>query len=179
MELADMTKLRTANLLGALAVAVSDRVDNQLKSHPNQTDSSAAALHLLGLFEGCSNSQLSSALKLSHPATVRLIDKLEADGLAASKPGTDRRSVALFLTAAGRKRVRAILQERCVVLEAIVNALSPQQRTQLDGIAETLLRSFTTTPIEGAHICRLCDEIACPPKRCPVHSEAVRQSATE
>lgn len=174
-----MTKLRTANLLGALAVAVSDKLDNHLKSHPNQTDSSAAALHLLGLFEGCSNSQLSAALKLSHPATVRLIDKLEADGLATSKPGTDRRSVALFLTAAGRKRVRAILQERCVALEAIVDALSPQQRTQLDGIAETLLRSFATSPVEGAYICRLCDEIACPPERCPVHSEAVRQSVAK
>lgn len=174
-----MKKLRTANLLGALAVAISDRLDDQLKSHPNQTNSSAAALHLLGVFEGCSNSQLSAALKLSHPATVRLIDKLETDGMVASKPGTDRRSVALCLTTAGRKRVRAILQERCVALEAIVNALSALQRTQLDGIAETLLRSLTTTPVEGAHICRLCDEIACPPERCPVHSEAVRQSSAQ
>jgi MarR family transcriptional regulator, negative regulator of the multidrug operon emrRAB len=171
-----MTKLRTANLLGALAVAVSDRLDAQLKSHPNQTDSSAAALHLLGLFEGCSNTELSAALKLSHPATVRLIDKLEAGGLVASKPGTDRRSVALFLTASGRTRARAILQERCVALEAIVDVLTLQQRQQLDGIAETLLRSFTTTPVEGAHICRLCDEIACPPEHCPVHAEAVRHT---
>ena len=159
-------------MLGALAGAVVGRLEAGLRSHANQTDSSAAALNLLALYEGCSNVALSRGLRLSHPATVRLVDKLEAAGLVESRAGADRRSVALFLTLAGRSRAREILQARCLALETVVDVLSPDQQRQLDGIAETLLRAFTTSPLEGGHICRLCDEAICPPERCPVHLEA-------
>ena len=55
-----MSELRTANLLGALAGAVSDLLERRDKSHPNQTDSATAALNLIGFYEGCSNGALSS-----------------------------------------------------------------------------------------------------------------------
>ena len=169
-----MSKLRTANLLGALAGTIADRLDAQLRSHPNQNNSAAAALKLIALYEGCSNAMLGAGLKLSHPATVRLVDKLEVAGLVESRTGaTDRRAVALFLTPAGQARAREILQQRCVALESVIDLLSADQRRQLDGIAETLLRALTTTPIEGGHICRLCDEVICPQDICPVHQKAV------
>ena len=168
-----MPKLRTANLLGALAGVITDRVDTQLRSHPNQNSSAAAALNLIALYEGCSNAELGMVLKLSHPATVRLVDKLEAAGLVESRTAmTDWRAVALFLTPVGQDRALRVLQQRCVALEAIVNLLSVDQRNQLDGIAETLLAALTTTPIEGGHICRLCDAIICPQDICPVHQKA-------
>ena len=47
-----MTRLRTANLLGALAGEVVERMERPLKRHPNQTDSAAAALNVLGFWEG-------------------------------------------------------------------------------------------------------------------------------
>ena len=159
-------------MLGALAGAVVERLDHALKTHPNQNDSAAAALNLIALYEGCSNGQLSAGLKLSHAATVRLVDKLEADGLVESRYGEDRRSVALFLTAAGQERVRTILEGRCVVLGDIVDLLSSPQQEQLSAIVEALLERLTTTPIEGGHICRLCDDIVCPGAICPVHQRA-------
>jgi MarR family transcriptional regulator, negative regulator of the multidrug operon emrRAB len=168
-----MPKLRTANLLGALACEISGRLDERLKSHPNQTDSSAAALNVIGFYEGCSNIALSRALKLSHTATVRLVDKLEAAGLVKSKTGEDRRSVALSLTEAGRARVKAVLKDRCVSLGHLVDKLSAKQQAQLEGIMETLLRALTTSAEEADHICRLCDEIVCPEGTCPVHQEAL------
>ncbi|BAC90623.1 MarR family winged helix-turn-helix transcriptional regulator [Gloeobacter violaceus] len=168
-----MTKLRTANLLGALAGAVVERLEARLKSHPNQTGSAAAALNLIALYEGCSNVALSQALRLSHPATVRLVDKLEATGLVENRQGNDRRAVALYLMPAGRERMRAVLEERCLTLDAIIDVLSPDQRQQLDGIAETLLRVFAATPLESVHICRLCDESRCPADLCPVHQQAL------
>src|SRR5882724_4448772 len=76
-----MTKLRTANLLGALAGEIAGRLERHGRIHPNETSSAAAALNVIGFYEGCSNSALSRALGLSHPATVRLVDKLEAAGL--------------------------------------------------------------------------------------------------
>lgn len=166
-----MSKLRTANLLGALASEVAGRLDRSAKAHPNQTLSASAALNLIGFYEGCSNTELSRALQLSHTATVRLVDKLEETGLVESRQGKeDRRSVALHLTKAGRARARQILQERCVVLEEIVDALAPAQQGQLEGLLEILLRALTPHSAEaGNHICRLCDETACPADKCPVH----------
>jgi MarR family transcriptional repressor of emrRAB len=166
-------KLRTANLLGALACEISERLGEQLKSHPNQTDSSAAALNVIGFYEGCSNVALSRALKLSHTATVRLVDKLEAAGLVKSKTGEDRRSVALSLTDAGRAHVKTMLKDRCVSLGHLVDKLSAKQQIQLESIMEILLRALTISTEEADYICRLCDEIACPQGTCPVHQEAL------
>lgn len=167
-----MSAPRTQNLLGALSGAVAERLEPQDKGHPNQTDSSVAALKLIAQQKGCSNVALSQALGLSHPATVRLVDKLEAAGLVKRRPGTDRRTVALHPTPAGLARLRAVLEQRGAALEDVVALLTPEQRRQLDGIAETLLRGLTATPLGAAHTCRLCDEGACPPARCPVHIRA-------
>jgi DNA-binding MarR family transcriptional regulator len=163
----DPSTARTANLLGALAGAVVERSQAPLRDHPNQNASSVAALKLVAEAPGCSNLMLSRALGLSHPATVRLVDKLEAAGLVESRPGADRRAVALHVTAPGRRRLRGLLDERGRALQGLVDGLPAEQRSHLDRIAETLLESLTATPLAGAHLCRLCDEQACPPGRCP------------
>ncbi len=162
---------RTANLLGALAGVVRERAEPP-KGHPNETDTATAALKLVDELPGVSNRALSEALGLSHPATVRLLDRLEAAGLVERRPGTDRRAVALHVTAAGRRRVHAVLDERLDGLHALVEVLSPEQRRQLDAIAETLLAHAVATPVGAAHVCRLCATAACPQDRCPVHLRA-------
>lgn len=167
-----MPEARTANLLGALSTAVCDRLSTRPRRHPNETDSSAAALHLIGVFDGCSNRALSQALHRSHPATVRLVDKLERDGLVLSRQGADRRAVSLHLTPAGRARDREVLDERGAALQSVVDVLTSRQREQLDAIAETLLRTFVDAPLDAAYTCRLCDEDACPSPQCPVHERA-------
>jgi MarR family transcriptional repressor of emrRAB len=167
-----MSKLRTANLLGALAGEVADRIERQGKVHPNETNSAVAALNVIGFYEGCSNGALSRALGLSHTATVRLVDKLELAGFVLSEIGTDKRSVALRLTDLGRERTRTVIRERCMRLADVIDVLTAQQRRQLDDIAETLLKSMVTVALDADHICRLCDDAACSPSRCPVHQKA-------
>jgi DNA-binding MarR family transcriptional regulator len=166
-------KLRTANLLGALACEIAERLDERLKKHPNESDSAAAALNVIGFYEGCSNNALSRALKLSHTTTVRLIDKLAAQGLVERRQAADRRAVSLSLTKHGRAQARAVVKDRSATLGEIVDALSERQRGQFDKLAEILLRSLTTSAEEADHICRLCDDSACPPDACPVHQEAL------
>ena len=168
-----MSKLRTANLLGALAGEVADRIERQGKVHPNETNSAVAALNVIGFYEGCSNGALSRALGLSHTATVRLVDKLELAGFVLSEIGTDKRSVALRLTDLGRERTRTVIRERCMRLADVIDVLTAQQRRQLDDIAETLLKSMVTAARDADHICRLCDDAACSPSRCPVHQKAI------
>lgn len=168
-----MSRLRTANLLGALSGEIADRLDRGLKQHPNETDSAAAALNVLTFWDGASNSELSKVLGLSHPATVRLVDRLEAEGLVEAKPGRDRRAVALHLTAAGRDRIKGVLASRCAILAGLTDALTADEQDQLSRLLEKMLRQAATGVIEAAHICRLCDEAVCPGDECPVHKRAV------
>jgi MarR family transcriptional regulator, negative regulator of the multidrug operon emrRAB len=172
-----MSKLRTANLLGALATEIAGRLERHGRHHPNETSSAAAALNVIGFYEGCSNGALSRALGLSHTATVRLVDKLEAADLVVSEPGADKRAVALRLTELGRERARAAVHERCVLLGDVVDLLAPAQRQSLDEILEVLLRSMVEAAQDADHICRLCDSEACPPEKCPVHQRAVALDA--
>lgn len=165
-------RLRTANLLGALSLAITDRLLTELKEHSRQNDTSASALNVIGYAEGCTNGQLGAALQLSHSATVRLLDKLSEAGFVEVRPGVDKRAVAIFLTEAGRERTRSVVQARNHALAELIDLLAPQQRAQLDGIAETLLDKMTQAPIDAMHICRLCDERACPQDRCPVHQKS-------
>lgn len=170
-----MSKLRTANLLGALSVAVADRLEDELKNHPNQTDSAAAALNLIGFYEGCTNGALSLSLGLSHTATVRLLDKLVNEGLVERRAAPhDQRAVALYPTKRGRARAREILETRCVTLSDTIVPLTTAEERQLARLLEKLLRSITKTAADADHICRLCDETACPAGICPVHQTALR-----
>ena len=111
-----MTRLRTANLLAALATELSERVETELKTHPNQTDSAIAALNVLGFWDGITNNELARVLRLSHSATVRLVDKLEAQGLVDARSGPDRRATYLHLTVAGQAAAQPALKARCVAV---------------------------------------------------------------
>ncbi len=172
-----MSTLRTANLLGALSGEVADRLERMIKRHPNQTDSVAAALNVIAFYEGCSNSQLSRTLRLSHPATVRLVDKLEADGCVERRDTKDKRAVALYLTKRGRARAKDVLVSRCNALRDIVAPLSTREQEQLSTLLEKLLMPLVRTEQDGDYICRLCDSVACPPDACPVHQAAISLAA--
>lgn len=167
------TSMRTANLLGALALELMERVERLSKRHPNETSSSMAALNVMGFYEGCSNNALAQALGLSHTATVRLVDKLEAAGLVASETGSDRRSVALKLTQDGRERAQELVLERCRHLCGMLDILSEEDQRHLSRISEILLKSLVVAARDADHICRLCDETSCPPDQCPVHNRAI------
>lgn len=173
-----MSKLRTANLLGALSVAIADRLEEQLTAQSNRNDSAASALNLVAMYEGCSAATLSHALKLSHPATLRLIDRLVARGLLEIRSGADRRTNALYLTASGQNEAATTLRLRCAALSEIVDALDAEQQAALDAISETLLTALTTSLNEAEHICRLCDSTSCPENCCPVHVRALELEAS-
>lgn len=165
-----MTRLRTANLLGALSDEVAHRLEQDLKRHPNQTASTAAALNVIGFWEGCSNNQLALALRLSHPATVRAVDKLEAEGLVEARPSDeDRRAVSLHLTDHGREAVQALLVRRCAALEDVTSALTDAEAETLAALLDKLLRHLTPDMKSMVQICRLCDMTVCPQETCPVH----------
>ena len=85
---ADPATARLSNLLGAWALAVSDRVGAAAAATAGRGGQAPAALVALHQFAGGSTiEELRQVLGLSHSAAVRLIDGLVADGhVAGSRP---------------------------------------------------------------------------------------------
>ena len=164
-----MPRLRTANLLAAFAGEVTERVQATLKKHPNQTDSATAALNIIGFWEGITNAELARALKLSHTATVRLVDKLEAQRLVEARTGKDKRATHLYLTAAGRTSVQPALVARCAAVETYLGVLTAAEEKQLATLLEKLMRPLGTDAYAVSHFCRLCEFTVCPADQCPMH----------
>jgi MarR family transcriptional regulator, negative regulator of the multidrug operon emrRAB len=158
---------RTANLLGALGLALADAQAALLTSFGLQA-TDAAALNAIGLVPGCSIGTVRVALGITHPGTVRTVDRLVAAGLVERRAGVDGRTVSLFLTTEGSKTWQRLTDARLELLENLVASLSPSRRADLERVASSLLSALTGDEASAEHICRLCDERRCPQDRCPV-----------
>ena len=170
---------RTANLLGAFALALADGAAAAVHGSTGVGDSDAAALITLRNYaEGEPLDLLRRALALSHPAIVRLADRLERRGLAERRRGAqDGRAVGLILTPAGRRAADAALAARGEATGAALATLTDAERRALDAMLERMLAAATTDATASLVICRLCDPDACGhPARCPV-TQAAREEA--
>ncbi|MGD1952649.1 MAG: MarR family winged helix-turn-helix transcriptional regulator [Leptolyngbyaceae cyanobacterium] len=159
---------RTANLLGALALSLVDSLNSAVKT-AGFGGEAPAALVTLGVNPGLSINALHQILSLSHPGTVRLIDRLESQGLVERRSGVDGRTLALFLTQSGHARRQIILTERKQPLQLAIGSLAQGDRNQLAQLLEKMLTALTTSELHSFAICRLCEEEVCP--ACPVEQK--------
>ncbi|WP_198807325.1 MarR family winged helix-turn-helix transcriptional regulator [Leptolyngbya sp. BL0902] len=162
---------RTVNLLGALALSIVDALNSVVEVNAGYGGEAPAALVTLGVDPGISINALRQILNLSHPGTVRLIDRLESEGLVERRSGTDGRTLALFLTEAGHERRQAILTERRHQLQLAMSTLTQNDSKQLTKLLEKMLTAMTTSELRNFTICRLCEEEVCPTDRCPVEQK--------
>jgi DNA-binding MarR family transcriptional regulator len=162
---------RGANLLGAVSLAVADRLRAAAERGAGQGGSAPAALVSLdGYLDGSPIDALRGPLGLTHSAAVRVVDRLVREGLAGRSEGPDRRSVAVELTPAGRTAAARAGRARAEALEAALAALTPVERAELMRLHEKVLATLTDGRAAARHICRLCDSHACGHHggRCPV-----------
>jgi MarR family transcriptional repressor of emrRAB len=161
-------RARAGNLLGALAIGLTGRLQRQTAAAAGRSGGRAAALASLAQWPGDTIEELSHTLGLTHSATVRVIDGLVADGLAIREHVGGGPAVRPRLTEAGEAQARRVLAARGEVLQWLVSDLSDAELTQVTGIVERLLEMLTSDFNAGELICRLCELEACPQDRCPV-----------
>jgi MarR family transcriptional regulator, negative regulator of the multidrug operon emrRAB len=163
------TSAREANLLGTLSLAVAGAMESAVQS-PLGPSAPAALVALDGYLAGEPIDALRHVLGLTHSGAVRLVDRLEAAGLAERRPGPDGRSVAVALTRRGTAAARAVRAEREAALEHALSALAPAERATLTALHEKLLARLTGDRASARRMCRLCDVDACGHHRgtCPV-----------
>lgn len=162
---------RTTNLLGALALGLTDRIGADLQAMLDRSGESPAAIVVLGYAPGLSVEILRQVLALSHPGTVRLIDRLEDDGLVERRKAADGRAVALHLTAKGRKLGQRLMDRRLDLLEAALTGLSDAERATLGQLIARVLANLPDTEMAKHRICRLCAVSVC--DQCPIPGHAI------
>ena len=154
------------NRAGAWALAVLDATT------PTADD---AALTTLYFHPGIWIGRLANATRLTHSGAVRLLDRLEHDGLVERRAGPDARTAAVHLTARGRAAARRALGERERVLARLLDPLSPQERDELGRLLDVLLGALPESRPHLETICRLCDYVTCDGsgRECPVDRSLV------
>jgi MarR family transcriptional regulator, negative regulator of the multidrug operon emrRAB len=151
---------RTANLLGAAALAVTDLVLGGATAAAGTSSSGAAALVVLHADPGLSVTELGRRIGLTQSATARMVDALEARGLVERRP-TLGKWVAVHPTDAGRAAATDLLTARGGRLTALVGTLTPADQEGLAGVLDRLLRAVYAEVGSSERVCRLCDRATC------------------
>jgi DNA-binding MarR family transcriptional regulator len=158
-----------------MALAVSDRVAEAVADRSGRSESAAAALSALDQFLGQpSIDMLSQVLGLSQSGTVRLVDRLEQDGLVRRGPGVDGRTTTVLLTGAGRRAARRLEEARLQVLDGVLEPLTDDEQRTFARLVGRVLVGMMREPGATRWMCRLCDLSACgrPAGHCPLEQEA-------
>ncbi len=160
---------RTANLLGVVGLAVADRIASAARETLSHAGETPAALVVIGYDMGPSNDQLRRILGLSHPGTVRLVDRLVADGLVERRQGRDRRAIALYLSARGKALREDLLKERLAAIRPLLAPLSQAEQETFAALLHKLLSSMDTSDWDRRTLYRLCDDRVC--LDCPIPTD--------
>lgn len=166
---------RTANLLGVVALAVIDRIEITARDILSHSGETPAALVVIGYGLGPSNDQLRRILGLSHPGTVRLIDRLAADGLVERREGRDKRAISLHLTKQGKVVREKLLRGRLAAIKPVLESLNNDEQEMLGAILHKMLASMDTTDMQRRTLCRLCDDRVC--IDCPIPADFRREAS--
>ncbi|GAB3439992.1 MarR family transcriptional regulator [Actinophytocola sediminis] len=159
---------RTANLLGATALAVTDLALAGATQASGTSASGAAGLVVLVTTPGLSVTELGRRIGLSQPAAARMVDSLTAKGLVRRRPGAGR-EVRVSPTPAGRRVASRLLAAREQPLRDLVSVLDPDEQDVLAGLLAKLLARLHTEVGSAELLCRLCDRAGCTTNAtCPV-----------
>jgi MarR family transcriptional repressor of emrRAB len=160
----------SGNVLGALTIALDDRIGDSTGLAAGGPRTAAAALSSLADFlDAPTIGRLQQVLGLTPSGTVRLVDGLEGRGLVTRSAIGDGRKRRVSLTPAGRRAATAVRSARAEVLESALSALSYSERQTLDDLVSKILTSLRREPGAVRWTCRLCDTGTCgrAEGRCP------------
>lgn len=169
-----------SNLLGALALSVTDRTFDAAASEPGLPATDAIALSALHNFlDRPTIDLLRRVLGLTSSGAVRLVNRLEKSKLVERGPAEDGRATAVVLTAEGRRLAKRVSSARAGVLEQALSGLSAAELRTFDAAASRILVGMMRGPGATRWMCRLCDMDACGWREggCPVREASRRRQS--
>lgn len=153
-----------ANWLGAVASSV----DAEVMRAVGEYDSTAMGALLTCLhFNDVAVGDLGPVLGLTGSGAVRLVDRLERDGLLR-RSAKEGRVVKVCLTPAGRRQARKLQRQRLAAIGHLLSSLSPDEQRDLAVILEKVLCGAGLDRRSARTICRFCDHRRCDGEDCPI-----------
>lgn len=169
--------IKTANLLGALSLALSDRFEAAMSDELGIGGVAVSALVLIDAEPGLTIEALAEIACVAQSSMTRAVAHLHAAGLVTKTAGQDRRTLVLALTDAGQARLSRMLDRRAAVLEQVLGAVPLEERAAVERGLSAMLEALPKVASDRFRICRLCDEQSCGPHdECPVERGAGRLS---
>jgi len=111
----------------------------RLAPQPDISISTASTMRALETSGPCRLSDLAAREGVTQPAMTQLVSRLERDGHARRRPGTeDARVVLVHLTPAGADLLRYRRQARAERLHALMDKLPPRDRAAIRGALPAL-----------------------------------------
>ncbi|MTI17658.1 hypothetical protein E1162_10445 [Rhodobacteraceae bacterium RKSG542] len=124
-----------ANQLSAISTAIEDA---SVEAYGDLSPSAVAALLTMRKQRSMSIGAVAGEIRLSHSATVRLIDKLEKEWLVRRQKRRGR-EVMVELTARGKRRASDLAQARQHVATKLLESLEEGERQQLSSYFNIVL----------------------------------------
>lgn len=170
-DCARIESLFTGNIIGAFGLALTDKIDRAVMKASGLNKSACGAMVTIGTEPGSSIDELRRMLDLEHSSVVRMVAKLEDQGLArkARGAGDDNRVVRVSLTEAGEAVFGKILRARQEVLLSLTSALSDPEEAFFKRLIGKIMVQIVDPGDDQHYVCRLCDPDACDQTKCPVN----------
>jgi DNA-binding MarR family transcriptional regulator len=151
-----------ANVLGALALVVTDQSAAAMSAGTDLSDSAASAISALSEFlDHPSLDELRKVVGLTPSGVVRLVDRLAAAGLISRGPGSDGRSRAIVLTEQGKAVAAQLKMARLTSLQGMLAGLTATEQQTLHTLLGRVMGTVVEQKSGGAWICRQCNLGAC------------------
>jgi DNA-binding MarR family transcriptional regulator len=151
---------RTANLLGAASLAVTDLLLGATTAAAATSPSGTAALVVLSRAPGLSATEIGRRIGLTQSAATRMVDSLESRGLVERRRSVGK-WVAVHLTEQGRRAADVVLTTREDRVAGLLVGLDAQERDTLTTLLEKLLVAAYGENPDTFVLCRLCDRDSC------------------
>lgn len=146
-----------SNKFAALSLAITDAT---LSGDAALAPTAVAALITAANNPPASIGEMAAIVGLTHSATVRLIDRLEADGLLHRRRRVGR-EVLVEITPAGRRRADGLQEHRLAASGGFLASLSAEERDLLDGLVDRMLRDHAARGHDRRRLCRMCSRTYC------------------
>lgn len=138
---------RLVDTFGALSQAVADRIRMAMADGFGGVGQTAVALLAIGHEPGMSIGQICRILRLSHAGAVRVVAKLEGQGLVAkSQSPMDRRVVCAALTLQGQIERTRLMALRNAAIAQLLGSVSAEDRDALERAAVAILSFLACSP---------------------------------
>lgn len=160
---------RDHNVVAAWALAAADAVRSAAEQSVGMTGGGPAAVVAIVADPGMSIGELSRALGLTHPGTVRLVDRLVEHGWVKRTRGFGR-TVRLQPTSAGRRAQQRLAAARGTAMADFLAAMSGEDVRTVARLVEPVLTTVVGDLDAMRRLCRLCDRGICEP--CPAERGA-------